>query len=66
MCCWGVKLCGSVKSTDVSKENIASIFKIHQKAKQEIGALLPAYFMLLSSVVSSSTLKMEVTCSSET
>jgi hypothetical protein len=56
------------KSTDVSEEQVASIFRV-EETKQETSVkqlYMPSAFTLVSFLAYSSNLRMEVTCSSET
>jgi hypothetical protein len=56
----------SVESNHVSQEYVVSIFRV-EEAKQETREFcLTSCFMLVSYLAYSSTLKMEMTCSSET
>jgi hypothetical protein len=50
--------------TDVSAEHVASIFGVEEETKQETRGYAYSCFMLISCLAYSSTLKMEVTCSS--
>jgi hypothetical protein len=46
---WGVTVCSSVKTTDVSVKHIDSIFKVEEEAKQETSMkqnMLAACFIL--------------------
>jgi hypothetical protein len=58
-----IKLCSPLKSTKVSEEHFASIFRVEEKVKQE--SKLAAYVVLVSSLAYLSTLKMKATRSSE-
>jgi hypothetical protein len=41
---WNITLCSPLKSTDVSEEHIASIFRVEEKAEQETRARLATFF----------------------
>jgi hypothetical protein len=70
---WDVKLCSPLKINECLREHIASIFSVEDKSWKKSGmkqasgtALLTACFKPVSCFAYSLTLKMEVTCSSET
>jgi hypothetical protein len=62
---WDITRVACWKSTEVSEEHVTSIFRIEEYAKEENNMKQAASSTLVSCLAYSSSLKMEVTCSSE-